>query len=165
VVPLEDTGTPSIQQGSSNRPLSLRLRRDSKDISHAESNAASPDNTPQRNNTMQQQQQEQEDLSCGVHKTLSTRSGNMVTIWEDNDTERKAQSIAPTSKPNSSASSPRKFGPKGSQQTTTEDRMSRKSSQKTAKQGLTTPTGKTIGLGIGAATPGSLYDGDGFLKE
>ncbi|RHZ68988.1 hypothetical protein CDV55_108008 [Aspergillus turcosus] len=160
VVPLEDNNTPTIQQGSSsNRPLSLRPRRDSKDIAtakdllpHADSNAAIPDNTPQRNNnTMQQEQQDQEDLSCGVHKTLSTRSGNMVTIWEDNDTERKAQSIAPTTQPNSSASSPRKFGPKGS--------------QKTAKQGLTTPTGKTIGLGIGAATPGSLYDGDGFLKE
>ncbi|KAJ5536117.1 hypothetical protein N7513_009303 [Penicillium frequentans] len=30
-------------------------------------------------------------------------------------------------------------------------------------RGLTTPTGKALGLGIG--TPGSLYDGDGFLRE
>ncbi|KAF5855406.1 hypothetical protein ETB97_009249 [Aspergillus alliaceus] len=30
---------------------------------------------------------------------------------------------------------------------------------------FTTPVKKTVGLGIGAATPGSLYDGDGFLKE
>ncbi|KAJ6110745.1 hypothetical protein N7486_002980 [Penicillium sp. IBT 16267x] len=30
-------------------------------------------------------------------------------------------------------------------------------------RGLTTPTGKSLGLGIG--TPGSLYDGDGFLRE
>lgn len=30
---------------------------------------------------------------------------------------------------------------------------------------LTTPRGKTMGLGIGCATPVSLYDGEGFLKE
>ncbi|KAJ5947921.1 hypothetical protein N7466_000936 [Penicillium verhagenii] len=32
-----------------------------------------------------------------------------------------------------------------------------------ARRGLITPTGKRLGLGIG--TPGSLYDGDGFLRE
>ncbi|KAL1853754.1 hypothetical protein Plec18170_005146 [Paecilomyces lecythidis] len=30
---------------------------------------------------------------------------------------------------------------------------------------ITTPKGKTMGLGIGCATPASLYDRDGFLKE
>jgi hypothetical protein len=30
---------------------------------------------------------------------------------------------------------------------------------------LSTPTNKSLGLGIGTATPGSLYDGDGFLRE
>ncbi|KAJ5272495.1 hypothetical protein N7478_007620 [Penicillium angulare] len=35
-----------------------------------------------------------------------------------------------------------------------------------ARRGMTTPTGKALGLGIGCtATPGSLYDGDGFLRE
>jgi hypothetical protein len=34
-----------------------------------------------------------------------------------------------------------------------------------ARRGMTTPTGKALGLGIGAATPISLYDGDGFLRE
>ncbi|KAJ5191935.1 uncharacterized protein N7498_010920 [Penicillium cinerascens] len=34
-----------------------------------------------------------------------------------------------------------------------------------ARRGMTTPTGKALGLGIGAATPMSLYDGEGFLRE
>ncbi|KAJ5146221.1 uncharacterized protein N7515_000785 [Penicillium bovifimosum] len=33
------------------------------------------------------------------------------------------------------------------------------------RRGMTTPTGKSLGLGIGTATPASLYDGDGFLRE
>lgn len=33
------------------------------------------------------------------------------------------------------------------------------------RRGMTTPIGKSLGLGIGANTPGSLYDGDGFLRE
>jgi hypothetical protein len=45
------------------------------------------------------------------------------------------------------------------------DRLARMSSFKNSKHGCTTPAKKTVGLGIGAATPGSLYDGDGFLKE
>ncbi|KAJ5398150.1 hypothetical protein N7509_006263 [Penicillium cosmopolitanum] len=32
------------------------------------------------------------------------------------------------------------------------------------RRGLTTPTGKALGLGIGG-TPASLYDGDGFFRE
>lgn len=34
-----------------------------------------------------------------------------------------------------------------------------------ARRGMTTPTGKGLGIGIGCATPVSLYDGDGFLRE
>ncbi|KAJ5836755.1 hypothetical protein N7447_002781 [Penicillium robsamsonii] len=33
------------------------------------------------------------------------------------------------------------------------------------RRGMTTPTGKKLGVGIGTATPASLYDGDGFLRE
>ncbi|KAJ5958390.1 uncharacterized protein N7479_005540 [Penicillium vulpinum] len=33
------------------------------------------------------------------------------------------------------------------------------------RRGMTTPTGKGLELGIGTATPASLYDGDGFLRE
>lgn len=32
-------------------------------------------------------------------------------------------------------------------------------------RGIATPKNKSLGLGIGTATPGSLYDGDGFLRE
>jgi hypothetical protein len=47
------------------------------------------------------------------------------------------------------------------------DRMARMSSYRSSRQGYSTPAKKTVGLGIGAgaATPGSLYDGEGFLKE
>ncbi|KAL3489411.1 hypothetical protein BJX62DRAFT_208963 [Aspergillus germanicus] len=47
------------------------------------------------------------------------------------------------------------------------DRMACMSSYRSARQGYSTPAKKTVGLGIGAgaATPGSLYDGEGFLKE
>lgn len=34
-----------------------------------------------------------------------------------------------------------------------------------ARRGMTTPTGKGLGIGVGCATPVSLYDGDGFLRE
>ncbi|KOS38005.1 hypothetical protein ACN38_g11187 [Penicillium nordicum] len=33
------------------------------------------------------------------------------------------------------------------------------------RRGMTTPTSKGLGLGRETATPGSLYDGDGFLRE
>lgn len=33
------------------------------------------------------------------------------------------------------------------------------------QRGFATPKRKSMGLGIGTATPGSLYDGDGFLRE
>ncbi|KAJ5831858.1 hypothetical protein N7474_000169 [Penicillium riverlandense] len=42
---------------------------------------------------------------------------------------------------------------------------SRRAPNSPTKRGLTTPKGKSVGLGIGATTPGSLYDGEGFLKE
>ncbi|GAQ09435.1 hypothetical protein ALT_6756 [Aspergillus lentulus] len=164
--PLEENDTLSVQQASSStRPLSLRPYGSSKDVAtatdplpHDESSATVLDSTPLK-------QQDQEDLPCDVHRTLSTSNGNMVTIWEDNDTERKAQRIAPPTPSNDPASCLKKFVQNGSQQTTTDNWTPRKSSQKAPKKGLTTPTGKTVGLGIGAATPGSLYDGDGFLKE
>lgn len=46
-------------------------------------------------------------------------------------------------------------------------RASVMSTESSTPQGftLTTPKGKTMGLGIGCATPASLYDRDGFLKE
>ncbi|KAJ5775367.1 uncharacterized protein N7511_000378 [Penicillium nucicola] len=34
-----------------------------------------------------------------------------------------------------------------------------------ARRGMSTPIGKGLGLKIGTTTPGSLYDGDGFLRE
>lgn len=117
--------------------------------------------------------------SCGVNKTPSTRSGNIVTIWEDTKLDTKLERTL-TKKSSASASSEaielqgdvsfnqierhkstgRIKEPEGKDN----NKPSRTASQRSTKQELTTPVKKTVGLGIGAATPGSLYDGDGFLK-
>lgn len=123
--------------------------------------------------------------SCGVNKTPSNRSGNIVTIWEDTKLDTRLER---TPSKNSSASAPgeavelqgdvsfnqverHKSTTGGIKETedkdTDNDKLSRTASRKSTKPELITPVKKTVGLGIGAtaATPGSLYDGDGFLKE
>ncbi|EAW12690.1 uncharacterized protein ACLA_011170 [Aspergillus clavatus NRRL 1] len=169
--PLDDSEAASTQSGSpegrfrpSSRPHSgsrEAFKSDNpsqnEDFNSASQESRTSSEADSRRNSASQKPPD--DLACGVHKTMSTRSGNMVTIWEDTEHKTKrAQAKYP-------ASSPRKSRQKGSQKAKSDDRDSHKSSQRTSRQGITTPTGKTIGLGIGAATPGSLYDGDGFLKE
>lgn len=122
--------------------------------------------------------------SCGVNKTPSNRSGNIVTIWEDTKLDTRLERT-PTKQ--SSASAPGEVielqgdvsfnhierhkstggikEPEGKD--TNIDKLSRAASQRSTKPELMTPVKKTVGLGIGATatTPGSLYDGNGFLKE
>jgi len=122
--------------------------------------------------------------SCGVNKTPSNRSGNIVTIWEDTKLDTQLER---TQTKNSSASAPGEVielqgdvsfnqierhkstgGIKEAEnRSANNDKLSRTTSQRSTKPELMTPVKKTVGLGIGAtaATPGSLYDGDGFLKE
>ena len=138
---------------------------------------------------------------CGVSKTPSTRSDNIVTIWEDKKLERTpakpSSSSCPTeiselqgdivfdnsSRSNNSSSSnsgsnvnhntrvERHKSTGGIKSESSENMLdeikkpARASSQRSTKPELSTPVKKAVGLGIGAATPGSLYDGDGFLKE
>ncbi|KAL2809722.1 hypothetical protein BJX63DRAFT_344126 [Aspergillus granulosus] len=54
-----------------------------------------------------------------------------------------------------------------SPQHTQADRISRMSSYRNSRQGCATPARRVVGLGIaaGGATPGSLYDVEGFFKE
>ncbi|KAL4996224.1 hypothetical protein BDV10DRAFT_172685 [Aspergillus recurvatus] len=110
------------------------------------------------------------------HFTASTTSSNtqpmipgtqvsaIVPIWEDRSksgakTPRRSTVSLVYDPPNPNEESD------ASPQRSQADKMTRMSSYQNSKHGCTTPARKTVGLDIGAATPGSLYDGDGFLKE
>lgn len=116
--------------------------------------------------------------SCGVSKTPSMRSGNIVTIWEDAKLERTPTKFSASSCPGEVIELQGDLAPTTANNENDESTIARhkstggikeddKSVPRTCKQQetVTTPVKKTVGLGIGAATPGSLYDGDGFLKE
>ena len=115
--------------------------------------------------------------SCGVNKTPSTRSGNIVTIWEDTKLERTPTKLSSASCPGeaielqgdlaSTTANDKNENTIERHKSTGGIKPDDKSVPRTCKQQetVTTPVKKTVGLGIGAATPGSLYDGDGFLKE
>ncbi|XHG00006.1 hypothetical protein AWENTII_003480 [Aspergillus wentii] len=101
--------------------------------------------------------------SCGLKKAFSTHSSNIVTIWEDQHLERSATKRSSISE----LSGPAEL--QGDSSPTRVDRdQSTMSADRLSRQDMKTPTGKTVGLGLGigcAPTPASLYDGDGFLKE
>ncbi|GMF78358.1 hypothetical protein AFCA_009763 [Aspergillus flavus] len=89
----------------------------------------------------------------------SSRAGNrIVPIWEDHD---RAPSCCPTKKSAISIISEES----GPAELHGESSPRKPEHLKSARPEFSTPVKKTVGLGIGAATPGSLYDGDGFLKE
>lgn len=106
------------------------------------------------------------DMSSNTQpKIAGTQVSTIVPIWEDRNKSdvqktprRSTVSLVydPLSLNEKSDASPKR---------SQADRLARMSSFKNSKHGCTTPARKTVGLGIGAATPGSLYDGDGFLKE
>ncbi|KAL6235484.1 hypothetical protein BDW75DRAFT_209583 [Aspergillus navahoensis] len=98
-------------------------------------------------------------------KTPGTQISAIVPIWDDRSesdaqkTPRRSTVSLVYDPPNPNEKSD------GLPQRSQADKMTRLSSYQNSKHGCTTPARKTVGLGIGAATPGSLYDGDGFLKE
>ncbi|RDW61879.1 uncharacterized protein DSM5745_10551 [Aspergillus mulundensis] len=98
-------------------------------------------------------------------KIAGAQVSAIVPIWEDRSksdaqkTPRRSTVSLVYDPPNlndKSGSSP---------QRSQAEKMALMSSYRNSKHGCTTPARKTVGLGIGASTPGSLYDGDGFLKE
>ncbi|KAJ5620974.1 hypothetical protein N7510_004958 [Penicillium lagena] len=105
--------------------------------------------------------------SSPVH---SNRVKDRVTIWEDatrQGSPPKQSTVnfihTPGGAADDASSTPRSLAKDDYRPPS---RMaSRRAPNSPTKRGLTTPTGKSIGLGIGATTPGSLYDGEGFLKE
>ncbi|KAL3481828.1 hypothetical protein BJX99DRAFT_131540 [Aspergillus californicus] len=105
-------------------------------------------------------------------KTPGTQISAIVPIWEDESRKRvprrstvslvhdPPQVQLPSDKNDRVSVSPRRAQP-----TCDTNKMTRMSSCRNSRNGFTTPARKAVGLGIGATTPGSLYDGDGFLKE
>ncbi|KAL3458538.1 hypothetical protein BJX64DRAFT_221269 [Aspergillus heterothallicus] len=113
-------------------------------------------------------------------KAPGTHISAVVPIWED---QKQPRPRSQSRSQGQSASAPRRstvslvYDPPslkptaaGTSETSPQrnqaDRMARMSSYRN-RQGCVTPARKTVGLGIGAraTTPGSLYDGEGFLKE
>ncbi|RAK98921.1 uncharacterized protein BO80DRAFT_149577 [Aspergillus ibericus CBS 121593] len=102
--------------------------------------------------------------SSGMSKPLLANGGIIVPIWEDKASERKGprqSSVAPSEPSGNYGKAPRAERQKSHGPA---DKSPGKPNY-AARQGFRTPTKKPVGLGIGAATPASLYDGDGFLKE
>ncbi|PWY90806.1 hypothetical protein BO70DRAFT_376647 [Aspergillus heteromorphus CBS 117.55] len=162
--PLEDSAkSPSSPPVRFSRPQSTRREptRKTSDPLRAKNDkevaAAHPNRRPSRKGPQQQRPS-----SAGVPKPPHANSGIIVPIWEDKAMDRKA----PT-RSTSVGSEPAELQGDSSP-TRTERAKSQRSPPKSshrARQEFRTPTKKTVGLGIGAATPASLYDGDGFLKE
>ncbi|KAL4917959.1 hypothetical protein BDW62DRAFT_73738 [Aspergillus aurantiobrunneus] len=100
------------------------------------------------------------------HSIPGTQVSAVVPIWEDQNksnpqTTPRRSTISLIYDPRTLQSDRSDISPRHNQT----DRMTRMSSYRNPKHGCTTPAKKTVGLGIGATTPVSLYDGDGFLKE
>jgi hypothetical protein len=104
----------------------------------------------------------------------STLMQNRVTIYEDaNQTPSPSKSSVlppvgsfrtPESSPSGKNSIPRSL-PANQQFPPHSGSYQAPPTPTSPRRGMTTPTGKALGLGIGTATPASLYDGDGFLRE
>ncbi|KAL2824016.1 hypothetical protein BDW59DRAFT_180405 [Aspergillus cavernicola] len=101
-----------------------------------------------------------------------TQISMIVPIWEDQN-KKQVQAAARRSTVSLVYDPPQLYNDRGDisdisprrNQSVVGDKMTRMSSYRNSRHGCTTPTRKTAGLGIDSTTPGSLYDGDGFLKE
>lgn len=108
-------------------------------------------NSPQLSTAQQQ-------LPPGISQTFRPQGGLVVPIFEDRVVQRRQSAQKPTV---SLVNEPAEL--QGDASPTPKRDPSR--GRQRSRSAYTTPIKKTVGLGIGAATPGSLYDGDGFLKE
>ncbi|KAF3396078.1 hypothetical protein F1880_006665 [Penicillium rolfsii] len=102
-----------------------------------------------------------------------------VTIWEDANRSASPPKVAATqfgagytfqfetnlSPTHTKNSIPRTLSKSGNQSPVRIPNHRAPPTPTSARRGMTTPTGKGFGLGVTCATPVSLYDGEGFLKE
>jgi hypothetical protein len=95
-------------------------------------------------------------------KSPSVMSMAGGSIWEDASV---AGSLSPTSARNKNNES---VEGKGNRKRSADEEMGLWDEQGrviSAKSPFVTPKGKGLGLALGMGTPGSLYDGEGFLRE
>ena len=191
----ESTGTQSTGMAASSPAQSSRShstrrelpRLSTGSLQRTRSNAPSPSSLHERNisdatgyfekstQTSQQQSSSQPDgprcpkPTSSPNTNTSTKTNNIVVpIWEDGKSPARKPPTNPfhTDEPvELPDTSPRRPPERTKSRASASASKHRKPRRPSSRQDFTTPTKKAIGLGIGAATPGSLYDGDGFLKE
>lgn len=93
-----------------------------------------------------------------------------VTIWEDANRSGSPPKPQPArsyrfGESNTSPTHDKNSVPRSLTKIESPTRQHMPATPTSARRGMTTPTGKGLGIGIGCATPVSLYDGDGFLRE
>jgi hypothetical protein len=102
-----------------------------------------------------------------------------VTIWEDANRSASPPKLATTqfgagytfqldtnlSPTHAKNSIPRTLSKSGNQSPIRMPSHRAPPTPTSVRRGMTTPTGKGLGIGVTCATPVSLYDGEGFLKE
>ncbi|BCS28821.1 uncharacterized protein APUU_70391S [Aspergillus puulaauensis] len=148
--------THSTKESNEKPPLSLRRAK-------TEAKDQPPRSQSQSDTTKASNYTTSSSSTSIANKTPGAQVSAIVPIWEDKI--RKDSQAMPRRSTVSLVYSPPNMGVKRetSPQRSQADKMTRMASYRN-KNGYTTPK-KTVGLGIGATTPGSLYDGDGFLKE
>ncbi|KAE8352773.1 hypothetical protein BDV28DRAFT_120599 [Aspergillus coremiiformis] len=173
-LPLDDSANSTSPSG---RPRSQSMKhclnRKSTDSLQRAKSAAANSPRPQSQYINDQEKQNRNSLLAAKQQgrlqperpppRSSSKAGNahnrIVPIWEDQNRTLRSRS---TRKSRISVIS-EEDGPAELHGESSPRRPERRKSR--TRPEFTTPVKKTVGLGIGAATPGSLYDGDGFLKE
>ncbi|KAJ5688892.1 hypothetical protein N7462_003284 [Penicillium macrosclerotiorum] len=112
-----------------------------------------------------------------IYSTKSSTVRDRVTIWEDANRSASPPKLpharlqgynfpeTATSPTNVKNSIPRSLSKNGTRSPMRMSSQRGPTTPTTARRGMTTPTGKGLGIGVGITTPASLYDGDGFLRE
>lgn len=148
--------TLSMRRESTSRPADSLQRAKTCAVDSPSSTTGRNTNVEGRSSTTSQKQQQ----PPGVNQATRSHGGRIVPIWEDRGSERHQSAQKPTV---SLVNEPAELQGEVSASPTPKRDPSR--GRQMSRPAFTTPIKKTVGLGIGAATPGSLYDGDGFLKE
>ncbi|PKY06292.1 hypothetical protein P168DRAFT_325174 [Aspergillus campestris IBT 28561] len=162
--------TGSLQRTRSNAPspTSLHERSISEPTDYSEKFTQTTQHQSKQQSSCQQPQLDIPKPTSSPNNKPNNSNNIVVPIWEDSKSPARKppanpfQTDEPVELPDTSPRRPPERTKSRASASTSQQRKPRRTS---SRQGFTTPTKKAIGLGIGAATPGSLYDGDGFLKE
>ncbi|KAL4805973.1 hypothetical protein BDV18DRAFT_140246 [Aspergillus unguis] len=188
LIPSEDTTPKPAPSAPATRPPRSKSTKESESpatsssssyLRRAKSEANDQTQTPPRSKSQDERSQKRASnyitstsTNTQQSKTPGTQVSAIVPIWEDCNKDSKQ--ATPRRSTVSLVYDPPKFpdsgnGDKGetspSRVQGDRDRMMRMTNYGHSKTGFMTPARRTVGLGVGINTPGSLYDGEGFLKE